>query len=262
MGMSPDILPGFLRNSCHPGRSLPSATIDGSGIHSFHKLFAHSNTFQRDVYRQLPSNLMNMNYYDYAPVAAQTTKGVCGHPLGTRPPGQAPGPLALGHALPRAAANSRIRPKTLRPVPPMATTGHDKDGGINLELQSANSYVVPAKKVIQPFKNTSSFSAAFDFSTPAIPLALSLSKGLERNLDPVISSRNKHSSCTGSFCHRACNCSSKITKMMSIDESEIFKVFLEKGWIPGPPFDLSSSSRLRINYPCRITPGSIPSFSS
>ena len=157
--------------------------------------------------------------------------------------GCAPYPPALGHALPRAAANSRIRPKTLRPVPPMATTGHERDGGINLELQSANSYVVPAKAGIQPFKNTSSFPAVpaiavrpvapmawsghgkdgginlelqsansyvvpakagihsfnntssfpavSDSSTPAIPLALSLSKGLERNSDPVVSSTNK-----------------------------------------------------------------------
>ena len=84
------------------------------------------------------------------------TKTLLDHP---RLWGCAPYPPALGHALPRAAANSRIRPKTLRPVPPMATTGHERDGGINLELQSANSYVVPLKKGIHSFKNTSKFPA-------------------------------------------------------------------------------------------------------
>ena len=111
------------------------------------------------------------------------TKTLLDHP---RLWGCAPYPPALEHALPRAAANSRIRPKTLRPVPPMATTGHERDGGINLELQSANSYVVPLKKGIHSFKNTASFPAVSDSSTPAIPLALSLSKGLERNSDPVL----------------------------------------------------------------------------
>ena len=121
------------------------------------------------------------------------TKTLLDHP---RLWGCAPYPPALGHALPRAAANSRIRPKTLRPVPPMATTGHERDGGINLGLQSANSYVVPLKKGIHSFNNTSSFPAVSDSATPAIPLALSLelderSKGLELNSDPVVSSTNK-----------------------------------------------------------------------
>ena len=146
MGMVLHIIPGFLGNSCHPGRR--------SGIHSFHKLFAYSNTFQRGCVTT-------------APLDPRRSRGLQPH---------VPADVLTHFATTRIACSPCDRSIAL--ILYLS----------NYDLQSANSSLVSPlnKGVLLPLKN-----------------------------------RNKHSSCTGSFCHRACNCSSKITKMMSIDESEI-----------------------------------------